>query len=63
MEEYLESEFSDIFWIKLFAKYIVLWSQGTQHGQIFAVSYLFLKKHTNNLNRTVTLKCFLSYTM
>ena len=58
MEEYMESELSSMFRIKLVAKYIFLGSQGTQHGYVFAVRYLFLKKHTNNLNPTVTLNCF-----
>ena len=59
MEEYMESELSGIFRIKLVAKYIVLGSQGTQRGHVFAVWYLFLKTHANDMNQTVTLKCFL----
>ena len=55
----MKSELSGIFRIKLVAKYIVLGSQGTQRGHVFAVWYLFLKTHTNNMNQTVTLKCFL----
>ena len=54
----MESELSSMFRIKLVAKYIFLGSQGTQRGYVFAVRYLFLKKHTNNLNPTVTLNCF-----
>ena len=37
MEEDMESELSGIFRIKLVAKYIVVGSQGNQHGHVSAV--------------------------
>ena len=55
MEECMEFELSGIFWIKLVAKYIVVGSLGTQHQAAIAVWYLFLKKHRNKVNQTITL--------
>ena len=49
-EEYMECELS--------AKNIVIGSLGTQRWAVFAVWCLFLKKHTNFLNQTVTHECF-----
>ena len=58
MEEYMESELSGIFQVKVGTNNIVFGSLGTQRKAAFAVWYFFLKKHTNSLNQTVTLKCF-----
>ena len=58
-EEYIESELSGLFQVKVAAKNIVFGSLGTQRKAAFAVWCLFLKKHTNILNQTVTLECFL----
>ena len=49
---------SDIFPVKLIAKDILLGSLKTQHQAVFAIWCLFLKKHKNFQNQTVTLKCF-----
>ena len=57
-EECMESELSGIFQVKVVPKNIVFVSLGTQGKAAFAVWCLFLKKHTNFLNKTVTLKCF-----
>ena len=53
----MESELLDIFRVKVVAKNILLGSLGTQRQAVFGVC-LFLKKQTNFLNQTVTLKCF-----
>ena len=45
------------FSVKVVAKNILLGSLGTQRQAVFGVC-LFLKKQTNFLNQTVTLKCF-----
>ena len=58
-EEYMGSEFSGIFGVNVVAKNTVFGSLGTQHQAVSAVWCLFLKKYTNVLNQTVTLKCFL----
>ena len=47
MDEFMQSELSDIFHVKLVAKNIVLVCPGTQHQTVSAVWCLFLKKHTN----------------
>ena len=52
----MESELSGIFQVKVVTKNIVFGSLGTQRKA--AVLCLFLKKHTNFLSQTVTLKCF-----
>ena len=44
-EEYMESELSGIFQVKVVAKSIVFRSLGTQCKAAFAVWCLFLKKH------------------
>ena len=59
-EEYMEFKLSSIFQVIVVAKNIVLGSLGNQHQALFAVWYLFLKKHTNFLNQTVIVKWFLS---
>ena len=43
---------------KVVAKNILLGSLGTQHQPVFAMWCIFLKKHTNFLNQTVTLSVF-----
>ena len=58
-KEYMQSELSDIFRVKVVAKNILLGSLATQRQAVFAMWCLFLKKHTNFPNETVTLKCFL----
>ena len=55
-EEYIESEFSGIFQVKVASK--DNWFPRDPTQSCFAVWCLFLKKHTNFLNQTVTLKCF-----
>ena len=57
-KEYMESELSDIFRVKVVANNVLLGSLGTQHQAVFAMWCLFLKKHTNFQNQTVTLKWF-----
>ena len=57
-ELYMESELPGIIQVKAVAKNILLRSLGTQHQAVFAMSCLFLKKHTKFLNQTVTFKCF-----
>ena len=52
----MEFELCSIFRVKVVAKNILLGSLGTQRPALFAVLCLFLKKHTNFLNQTVTLK-------
>ena len=55
MVEYLESNLSGIFWVKLVAKNVGLKSLlGNQRWADSAVWYLFLKKYTNAQNQTVT---------
>ena len=54
----MESELSGIFQVKVVTKNIVFGFLGTQSEAAFAVLCLFLKKHTNFLNQTVTIKCF-----
>ena len=57
----MESELSGIFQVKVVTKNIVFGFLGTQSEAAFAVLCLFLKKHTNFLNQTVTrytVKCF-----
>ena len=54
-DEYMESELSGIFRVKLVAKNILLVSLENQRQDGFAIKCLFLKKHTNFLNQTVTL--------
>ena len=50
----MESELSDIFWVKLSRQKCKLLSpRGTQSRAASAVFCLFLKKHTNMLNQTV----------
>ena len=44
--------------VKVVAKNILLGSLGTQRHAVFAMWCFFLKRHTNFLNQTVTLKCF-----
>ena len=46
-KEYMESELSDIFRVKVVAKNILLGSLVTQRQSVFAMRCLFLKKHTN----------------
>ena len=58
-EECVEFEPSGIFQVKVVTEDIVLGSLGTQRKAAFAIWCLFLKKHTNFLNQTVTLRCFL----
>ena len=58
MDEYMESELSGIFWVKLAAKYIVFGFHGAQRQAVFAMWCLFLKKHANNLKKTVKLSVF-----
>lgn len=57
-EEYIKSELSDIFRVKVVTKYIVIGYLGTQSQVAFAVWCLFLKKDTNFLNQAVTLNYF-----
>ena len=59
-EEYMESELSSIFQIKVVTKNIVFRSLGTQSKAAFAVWCLILKKHKNFLNQTVTLNSFMT---
>ena len=54
-EKIMESELSDIFWVKVIAKNIPLGSLGTQRQAVFAIWCLFLKKHANFQNQTVCL--------
>ena len=49
VEEYMESELSGIFRVKLFARY---------NQAVSTIWCLFLEKHTNILNRTVGIYCF-----
>ena len=58
IEEYMESELSSIFRVKVITTNIVLGSPGTQREAVSAVWCPFLKKHTNALSQTVTLKGF-----
>ena len=58
-EEYKEFSLSSIFQVKVVAKNINLESLGTKSQAVSAVWWLFLKKHTNFLNQTVTLSAFL----
>ena len=58
-EEYMKSELSSIFQVKVVTKNKVFGSLGTQGKAVFAVC-LFLKKHTNFLNQTVTLNSFMT---
>ena len=44
--------------VKVVAKNILLGFLGTQPQAVFGMWCLFLKKQTNFLNQTVTLKCF-----
>ena len=57
-EEYMESELSSIFRVKVVAKNILLRTLGTQRQAVFAMWCLFLKKKTNLLNQTVRCQCF-----
>ena len=57
-KECMKSELSSISRVKVVTKYIVLGSLRIQRQAVFAVLCLFLKKHSNFLNQTVTLKCF-----
>ena len=50
-EEYMESKITGIFRVTVVAKNILLGSLGTQRQGVF------LKKHTNFVNQTVTLTC------
>ena len=52
----MESEFPGINRLKIVVKNILLGSLGTQQQAAFA-KISFLKKQTNFLNQTVTLKC------
>ena len=52
----MEFELSGIFRVKVVAKTILFGSLGTQRQAVLAVRCLFLKKHTNFLKQTVTLK-------
>ena len=52
----MEFEPPGIFRVKVVAKNMVLGSLGTQRQAVLAVRCLSLKKHTNFLNQTITLK-------
>ena len=54
-KECMESELSDIFRVKAVAKNILLGSLETQSQAVLAMWCLFLKKHANFQNQTVTL--------
>ena len=58
-EECVEFKPSGIFQVKVVTEDIVFRSLGTQRKAAFAIWCLFLKKHTNFLNQTVRLRCFL----
>ena len=57
-EECVEFAPSGIFQAKVVTEDILFRSLGTQRKAVFVIWCLFLKKHTNFLNQTVTLKCF-----
>ena len=58
-EEYMESELSDFFWVKVVTETIVFGSLRTQRKTPFAVWCLLLKKHTNCLSKLLHLSVFL----
>ena len=57
-KEYMESEFSDIFQVQVVTKNILFEYLETQRRAVFAMWCLFLKKHANFLNQTVTFEFF-----